>query len=119
MATQGLLTIKEGRKVKVKIIAGCDGYNIEKIADIITKKHMSDINRIYDICLSNHFGCDACLVVMNATTLKGFNVLQRKTSITDEDYDRYWKTFYRPRFNPRWENGTADYVKIIKREVGK
>ena len=37
MATQGLVTVKSGETVLMKVVAGCDGYNAKKIANRLKK----------------------------------------------------------------------------------
>jgi hypothetical protein len=106
MATQGIVSVidKTG-KTKIKIIAGCDGYNAKKLADHIKKEQLLDLQSIYDAALALDFGSKSSLVVINKD---GFIYEE-----DDELPERYFQTFDDPKFNPRWELGTAAYTEII------
>lgn len=106
MATQAIISIAKNGHTFIKIICGCDGYNAEKLANIIKDNRLDKIQDIYNVALENNFGCRECLAVMNNDDIiyKG----------DGEPSPLYRKTFDDPSFNPRWEFGTADNVIILK-----
>ena len=106
MGTQAIISLMKNGHTFIKILSGCDGQNSLKLAKIIRENKMSNIKEIYDLAVRTKFGCKDCLVVMNKDTIiyKG-----------DEKLDpSYRETFDKPSFNPRWENGTADFVIILQ-----
>ncbi len=113
MTTQALISIMKNGKVIIKIVAGCDGYNADKIAKIIKEKNLEEIQDIYDIALENGFGCSECLVVMNESNIlhKGGNDIN--------SHPLYRKTFNNPSFNPRWDCGSVENLVIIERKEGE
>lgn len=105
MATQGIISIMKNNRVFIKIICGCDGYNAKKLVDTIKNNKLENIQDIYNAAIKDKFGCKDCLVVMNTDNIffEG-----------DGDIGQlYREKFDDPSFNPRWENGTADYVIIV------
>ena len=115
MATQGLLTIMKDNKVKYKIIAGCNGFNIDKVKEkiLMTEPHIlfSSSELVISILLHTgaillNFGCKDCLVVISE--YGGYYQFKEPLS------SLYGETFNQPEFNPRWEYGTADYVEVLK-----
>ena len=105
MAIQGLVTVKSGNKVLMKVVAGSDGYNAQKVADVLKKMWQVTASKANQIADEIGFGCIECLVVMTEddTVYHG----------DEELHPRYRKTFQKPDFNPRWARGTADHVVII------
>jgi hypothetical protein len=105
MGTQGLVTIMSDKRVLMKVVAGCDGYNAKKLAVLIEKSWPVSKEDAIKLAVKTKFGCPDCLVV-----------------ITDQDTQEgseelgllYFKTFQKPKFNPRWKHGTAPYTKVIK-----
>lgn len=106
MTTQGLVTLTKDGNVTHKIIVGCDGYNADKLVGAI--KNDSEpvtIGRLVLLAMESGFGCGDCRVVLDENSSAG----------ADEELDeRYRRTFKQPEFNPRWENGTADYVRVVE-----
>jgi hypothetical protein len=104
MATQGLVTVRSGKRVLMKIVAGDEGYNAQKVADKLRKFWPVGANKAYELASKAGFGCEECLVVMTDTEI----IFEG-----DEDiHPRYRKTFHQPKFNPRWKYGTADYIVV-------
>jgi len=106
MATQAVISIVKNDHTIIKIVCGFNGYNAEKLVEIIKNGQFGKIQDIYDIALKNKFGCKECLVVMdnNKIIFKGDGYVG---SLYREKFDD-------PSFNPRWKNGTADYVIVLK-----
>jgi len=107
MATQGLVTVrsKSDGKVLMKIVAGCDGYNAQRVANILRASWPVSVGQAYTMAREIGFGSNEDLVVITATEVR-----------FDGDYDLgplYRSTFEQPEFNPRWEHGTADNVVVI------
>lgn len=108
MATQGLVTVTKGGQVLMKFIAGSDGDAAVDLAAAIRewREPPSPLSNAYDIALAHGFGTKESLVVMNREDVEFRG---------DEDLDkRYRETFDQPRFNPRWDVGTADYVEVVE-----
>ena len=106
MTTQAVISLVKNDHVSVKIVCGCNGYSAEKLVKIIIDNNIDKIQDIYDVALENKFGCRDCLVVMDNENI-----------IFDDGEDPgslYRETFDKPSFNPRWKNGTADYIVVSK-----
>lgn len=104
--TQGLISVLSGDHVVMKIIVGCNGYNIKKVVEQIKKEWPINLEKAYEIALSNEFGSKDDLVVMDDN---------REVFNGDGDLDlRYRETFTNSDFNPRWENGISDNLEIIE-----
>lgn len=105
MATQGIVSVVRGGETVLKCVTGCDGYNAEKLADAIRARGMLTAAEAHALALEVGYGCDRCLVVqdVNGDVYHG-----------DDDLEpRYRATFSDPRFNPRWESGTAHHTVIV------
>jgi len=102
--TQGIISIIKNDKVFIKCVSGCDGYNAQKAAKIIRRLDNITLEKVYNICIENDFGCEDCLVV------QGENDFIYKADPDFELPELYIKKFNDPAFNPRWEKGTAPYV---------
>ena len=106
MTTQAVISLVKKGHTFIKIVCGCDGYNAEKLVDIIKDKRPEKIQYIYKIALENNFGCKQCLVVMDDK-----NVIFKGE---EELGPLYRETFDDPLFNPRWKIGIADIVTVLK-----
>lgn len=103
--TQGLVTVQSGGKVVMKVVAGCDGYNARKLANKLRKSWPVSIDEAYKMALEIDFGDPNCLVVITESDIKS-------DEGNSEIHPRFRETFQKPRFNPRWENGTAEYTVV-------
>lgn len=107
MATkQGLVTIRSEGKVVMKVVAGCDGQLAKKIADELRAAWPMNADRAYEIARENGFGCDGCLTVVTESGI----VLCGETWVLPTIYR---ETFQRADFNPRWRDGTVDFLEIV------
>lgn len=105
MATQGLVTVLSDGRVVMKVVAGCNGYNAEKLAERLRNSWPVNIDQAYKTAEEVGFGAPDCRVVLTE---------DRERYDGKDDLDpRYRATFPRPEFNPRWEHGTADHVIVI------
>lgn len=104
MATQGLVTVVSGEQVLMKIVAGDDGYNASKLARKLKSAWPCTAQEAYDLALDAGFGSLETLVVITDSAV----VSEEPVS------DLHHTTFQQPRFNPRWEHGIADHVKVIQ-----
>lgn len=105
MATQGIVSVRERDEVVMKVVAGSDGYNAPQVAARLQQEWPIDAERAYDIAVEEVFGTTHNLVVLT---------LGKAVFKGDEELDpRYAATFSDPNFNPRWEQGIADYVEIV------
>ena len=107
--TQGLLSVTQNGKVVLKIVVGCNGYNINKIARLTELEHdFSDLKGFYEMADHVDFGCDACRVVMTKDEIYPPEMECEITPLFRETFDN-------PAFNPRWKHGTADHVRVINK----
>ena len=122
MATQGIVSIVDKDKVLMKVVAGCDGYHAKHLANRLVEEWPVEgggpIDPIvaYDLAEEEGFGCGVCRFVITERSILGFNDTHEVHNVEeDEDggFESYRGTFQKPRFNPRWEYGTADYVFVL------
>ena len=109
MATQGLLSVVNGGKVVAKVVAGCNGHNVPKLAAVLRANPVTKPQELRDAAHAADVGCEACLVVLSAD-----GALH---CCSDDPSELYRSTFDQPRFNPRWEHGTADCVEVVELPV--
>jgi hypothetical protein len=89
----------------MKVVAGSNGHNAQKLADWLKAFWPVDAARAYTLAQEAGFGERRSLVVITKT-----EVVFRG----DEDIHSYYReTFDQPEFNPRWEQGAADYVVVV------
>jgi hypothetical protein len=91
----------------MKIIAGSDGMNGDKLVRLLRKANrIPRLREAHALALSVDFGSKKDLVVIHT---RGYYYAG------DDDLNKeYRKTFNEPRFNPRWKFSTADYVKVTR-----
>jgi hypothetical protein len=107
MATQGLVSVTRNGKVVAKAVAGCDGYNANKLAQAIQANGYFDAEIIAGVAKDVGFGCDDCLVVMDS---------QGSIIAGDEPGPLYRQQFSDPLFNPRWECGICAHTEVVELE---
>jgi hypothetical protein len=106
--TQGLVTIMQGRNVRMKIVTGCDGMKAKRLSNAIVKLgRVPTLVEAYNLALKLGFGSPSSLVVVGANRSKFETGAQRLPPL-------YRKTFNRQGFNPRWKHGTADYIEVVR-----
>jgi len=107
MATQGVVTVLKDAKVAMKIVVGCDGYNAANIAQIIRAAgKVPTVREAYKTALQLTCGCRDCLTIITTDEIFFMG--------SEDVGPLYRETFDDPRFNPRWKNGTADHVHIVR-----
>ena len=106
MATNGVISIVKDGKVQFKCVAGCNGMEARKTADILRHLKNPTIEQVYKICLDNDFGCKFCTVVQSENEF-------RQRDMEDELPELYLQKFNTTDFNPRWAIGTADHMEVI------
>lgn len=105
MATQGLVSfVDKNYNVLAKVVVGCNGFNADRFIEHVDKL---DPEYLWNVALDYQFGCDDCLIVSTNKSLHYHNDMDISES------KLYYTKFDDPGFNPRWEYGTADYVRII------
>jgi len=109
MATQGIVSVVVGDKTVAKAVAGSDGYNANLLAEVIRRGHLTTPADIFDAAKRVGFGdAEVDLVVQGPDV----NLFEGDEDLSGLYLDR--TKFQDPRFNPRWEHGTADHVEIVK-----
>lgn len=111
MSTQGMITIVDQESVvKMKIVAGCDGYRVSGVVAAIKEfDRVPTLDEAFSLAQRLRFGCKRCLVVINETRSK-FD-----RAVSPEPLDRiYRRTFRQPHFNPRQDDGKGEYIKIVR-----
>lgn len=105
--TQGVVSVVQGGAVRLKIIAGCDGMHADQVAAAIKRTgRVPTLEEAYRLASQHGFGSVEDRVVMDEHGVKFDG---------DEELDpRYRQTFADPRFNPRWDHGTADFVEVVE-----
>lgn len=105
MATQGIVSVREHGEVVMKVVAGTDGYNAQKVATRLQREWPVSPETAYDIAVQEVFGTvhDLVVLTLGKALFKG----------DEEIHPRYHETFSDPQFNPRWEQGIADYVEVV------
>ena len=114
MGTQGVVSVAAGGKTVVKAIVGCDGDNADKLAALIREGNLSkpeDIERAAD---EVHFGCPDCRVIQSGPDAAS-TIFRGDCDLSAQYFDR--AKFLDPKFNPRWDHGTADHVVVIRRRA--
>lgn len=110
MGTLGLVTIIRADKVRMKIVAGCNGMEAKTLADALRKMPtIPSLEEAYELAVQSGFCCPGHLVVINESD--SYDRL-------DEDWDEvssnlYRQTFDQPEFNPRWIQGISDYTEVV------
>jgi hypothetical protein len=107
MATQGLVSVRKDGKVIMKFVAGSNGFNATKVAAAIRRKGEvpKSLLLAYEMATKCGFGSEDNLVIMDDINIEFHG---------DEQLpERYRKTFSQPEFNPRWDLGIADYMKVV------
>lgn len=111
MSTQGILSIVQGGRVKAKIVAGCNGMNMPKLAKHLRKHPETDPFKLVKLCQRFRVCCDRCLIIQSSPI--DFTLPENEEFEPGPDLDRYKRTFQDPKFNPRWDHGTAAYTEIV------
>ena len=106
MATQGLVTVRNGEGVVImKVIAGIDGMCANALANVLKSRWPLTAPEAHAAALGVGFGSEETLVVSTQT---------EDYYVGDDDLSTlYRETFDNPTFNPRWKYGIADHTVII------
>lgn len=120
MATQGIVSVISRKKVLMKVVAGCDGYNANLLAKKLLEQWPVEPEKAYELAKEVRFGCDACRFVITKDKILGLNEVNHELENFegDEDFDTSGHNLYRekfkdPMFNPRWKYGTASHFQIV------
>lgn len=108
MATQGLITITEGGRVRAKIITGWDGSNMPALAESLRRNPTRDLRELMIRAKEHDLGGPTLFVMTSP-----FDWL------CDEDPPEelpalYVEKFAVVDFNPRWPRGTAEYTERVE-----
>ncbi len=105
--TNGIVSVIENGTMRLKIIAGCSGYNADNLAHLLKIEcEVPSMETAYSFAEAVDFGCKDCLVVQSPTghIFKG----------ADELGPLYREHFHDPQFNPRWERGNCGHLAIVE-----
>jgi hypothetical protein len=115
MGTQATLAIVQKGKVLLKVVCGCNGSNILALAKSLKRHPTTDSKKILERCLYHEVGCNSltngCLVIQCSPI--EFLVPEGMDFELGPELDRWKRTFNDPKFNPRWDNGTASYSIVV------
>lgn len=111
MSTQGLLSIVQGGKVQAKVVAGCNGMKVPDLAEHLRQHPETEPFKLLNLCRKFSVGCDRCLVIQLSAI--DFTLPEDQDFEPGPELDRWKRTFTDPKFNPRWDHGTADYTEIV------
>jgi hypothetical protein len=117
MGTQGLVTIvsKNDGTVLLKAVTGMDGDRAKLLARELKKRWPLSLKEAHAIAKEVEFGPPESLVVFTREeACFDHDDEQLPVEELPEDCKLYRATFDKPRFNPRWERGTADYVVVVR-----
>ena len=116
MATNGVLAVTDARKrVLLKTVSGCNGQRVHSLARWLRKHPTQDLSIIYTQSLALGLGCEACLIVMDREQHMYAGTAFPNTELAE----LYTQTFTDPKFNPRWVQGTADYLARVRLKEGR
>lgn len=111
-----MITIVKDENVIYKIIARCQGNNINNVSSNIRAWYKSeqDISTLVDLCESNKFGCADCLIVLKDENFV-YPSKEDAIDIFSEDFiKRFVSTYNKIKFCPIFETGSVPNMKIIK-----
>lgn len=131
MATLGMVTIKYGNEVLMKVVASCNGMVADKTEEAIkqfiidSKFDLTKLTslKVYEIAAENSFGCENCLTILDNEkqfTFDSKNYSLREMVEAFGDHHPDWKredwitTFNQPRFYSGWKYGTASHIQVIQ-----
>lgn len=106
MGTQAVISLVKEGNTELKVVAGCNGQQAEKVAIAILQNKVLNISEIYNLSEKLGLGCKDCLVVMNGNS----HIYKGEEMPLLESYR---EKFEDPQFNPRWKEGTTDVLFII------
>jgi hypothetical protein len=102
--TNCVVSVMSNGKAVQKIVAGCDGYNAEKLANrLLELRAFARLEDIRKVAFECGVGCEECLVVMDGESHAG----------PEDIGPLYREKFGDPEFNPRWECGLAAHIWIV------
>lgn len=107
MATQGILSIVVGGKVVAKAITGADGFKMPAIAEAVEDAGIRDAQGLLDLCHQYDLKGESFIVQSSPHDWIG-------DCTEDELPPLYAEKFHDPWFNPRWKNGSADYIEVVE-----
>lgn len=107
MATQGIVSVVKDGIVRMKLVAGSDGYHALTLADWLRSHPGASPQMAFDKACEVGFGSTVDLIVQYSP----------KEFIADPSVEvlpsLYRVRFLDSKFNPRWEHGTADFVEVV------
>lgn len=113
MATQGILSIvNEKGNVIFKAVAGATGFNVPDAANHFhLSKSIKTLDYVFKVCSEK--GMQSLVVMDNKGGIKVDDFAWSRMDHIKDLPDEYFTKFKDPHFNPRWKNGTADYVEVV------
>jgi hypothetical protein len=112
MGTQAIVSLVKDGEVQMKVITGSDGHKAKKVADWLRSNPDAQPAEVYSQALEIGFGSKYDLVVQY-----GADKHVADPDMDDDLPQLYQEKFNDPKFNPRWEHGTADHVVVVKADA--
>lgn len=107
MATQGTVSVVKEGVVRMKIVAGSNGFHAKVLADWLRANPGTTAQDAFDKASAVGFGSEDDLIVQSSPSEFISN------NGIAEVPPLYQVHFFDPIFNPRWSHGTADHVEIV------
>lgn len=103
MGTQGLISVVKDRQVIYKLVCGQNGSLVLDVAEEILGFLVAHPESGSKIAQIHGMGSEVCLVLITPTEIHASQPVG----------PRYRETFNDPWFNPRREDGTANYTAVV------
>ncbi len=112
VGTQGIVSVvDESDQVLVKFVAGCNGDAAASLALRLSGlKEVPAPQDLLRLAAESRFGCSGCLVLLVRNRDGSVGVYGEDTDV----HQRYKETLCYPAFNPRWESGECDHVRVVE-----
>lgn len=111
MGTQAVVSVRKDGQMVFKFVVGCNGAQAPDFADgLRSLGHVPTLLEALEIAATTLYGCSECFITVTPEAVRPYS---RYSDYVDEPNSLYRRTFDDPRFNPRWEQGTAAYTEIV------
>lgn len=108
MANQGMVTFTSNGNVVMKVVVGFEGMLAKKVAERLKSEWPLTAKEAWTIASEERFGNYETLVVVTE------DEMFYEGKIMKNELTFYRKTFHKPDFNPRMDNGETDYYEHVE-----